>query len=119
MLGLDVHDLEALGEDYVGYDQTVQRSSQFGLNHLRLAKKLEPGFTLTVEPGIYFIPPLIDRWRTEGRFRQFIDYAALESFRNFGGVRIEDDVLITEDGYELLSADIPKGIAEIEEHMSR
>jgi Xaa-Pro aminopeptidase len=119
MLGLDVHDLEALGEDYVGYDQTVQRSSQFGLNHLRLAKKLEPGFVLTVEPGIYFIPPLIDRWRAEGRFRQFIDYAALESYRDFGGVRIEDDVLITRDGYELLSADIPKGIEEIEEHMSR
>jgi Xaa-Pro aminopeptidase len=115
MIGLDVHDMEDLGEDYVGYDDTVQRSSQFGLAYLRLAKKLEPGYVLTVEPGVYFIPALIDQWLADNKFRQFIDYEKLEEYRDFGGIRIEDDVLVTQVGNQVLGKSIPKTIRDIEE----
>jgi Xaa-Pro aminopeptidase len=115
MIGLDVHDMEDLGEDYVGYDHTVERSSQFGLAYLRLAKKLEPGNVLTVEPGIYFIPALIDQWAAENKFDQFIDYAKVEGYRDFGGIRIEDDILVTQDGCQVLGKSIPKTVAEVEE----
>jgi Xaa-Pro aminopeptidase len=118
MIGLDVHDMEGLGEDYVGYDETVKRSRQFGLAYLRMAKELKPGFVLTVEPGIYFIPPLIDHWKAEKRFTQFIDYARLEKYRNFTGIRIEDDVLITKDGSRVLGRSIPKKAGEIEKAMA-
>ena len=114
MMGLDVHDMENLGEDYVGYDDTVKRSDQFGLAFLRLARKLEPGFVLTVEPGIYFIPALIDQWKAEGKFKEFIDYKKVETYKDFGGIRIEDDVLVTEKGYRVLGKPIPKTVAEIE-----
>jgi len=114
MLGLDVHDMEGLGENYVGYDETVQRSEQFGLGYLRLARKLQPGFVLTVEPGIYFIPALYEKWRKEKKFKDFINYDRAEKFLDFGGVRIEDDVLVTRDGYRLLGPKIPKKISEIE-----
>ena len=115
MLGLDVHDMEALGEDFVGYDESVQRSEQFGLNYLRLAKILQPGYVLTVEPGIYFIPELIDMWKTQNKFPEFINYDMLQNYMDFGGVRIEDDILITEDGCRVLgSKPIPKTITEIE-----
>ncbi|GIV31014.1 MAG: Xaa-Pro aminopeptidase [Saprospiraceae bacterium] len=114
MLGLDVHDMEDLGENYVGYAGELERSTQFGTAYLRLARSLQPGFVLTVEPGIYFIPELIDQWRSEGRFKDFIDYEKLEAYRNFGGVRIEDDVLITDDGHRLLGKPIPKTIDEVE-----
>lgn len=114
MLGLDVHDMENLGENYVGYDQTVQRSNQFGLNYLRMARTLEPGFVLTVEPGIYFIPPLIGLWKKERKFIDFINYNQVEKFLDFGGVRIEDDVLVTESGHKVLGRKIPKKIGEIE-----
>ena len=115
MIGLDVHDMEDLGEDFVGYDHTVERSSQFGLAYLRLAKKLESGHVLTVEPGVYFIPALIDQWAAENKFDQFIDYTKVEEYRNFGGIRIEDDVLVTQDGSQVLGKSIPKTVEEVEE----
>jgi Xaa-Pro aminopeptidase len=118
MMGLDVHDMEDLGEDYVGYDETVQRSDQFGLASLRLAKELKPGFVLTVEPGIYFIPALIDLWKTENKFNDFIDYSKVEGFKGFGGIRIEDDVLVTNKNHRVLGKPIPKTIEEIEKRMS-
>ncbi len=114
MMGLDVHDMEPLGEDYVGYTDTIHRNPEFGWRYLRLAKPVEPGFVITVEPGIYFMPELIDRWRAEGKYRQFIDYARLEAYRHFGGIRIEDDILITADGCRVLGPPIPKTISEVE-----
>lgn len=114
MLGLDVHDMENLGENFVGYDETVKRSEQFGLGYLRLAKDLQPGFVLTVEPGIYFIPALIAKWKKERKYVNFINYSQAEKFLDFGGVRIEDDVLVTENGHKVLGPKIPKKIKEIE-----
>lgn len=114
MMGLDVHDMEPLGEDYVGYTDTIRRNPEFGWRYLRLAKPVEPGFVITVEPGIYFIPALIDRRRAEGKYDQFIDYGKVEAYRGFGGVRIEDDILITSDGCRILGPHIPKTIAEVE-----
>jgi len=114
MMGLDVHDMEDLG-DIVGYPEGESRSSQFGLNALRLARPLESGFVITIEPGVYFIPALIDRWRAEGRHAEFIRYDRLLAFRTFGGVRIEDDVLITESGSRVLGPPIPKSIEDLEE----
>ncbi len=119
MLGLDVHDMENLGENYVGYDHTVQRSSQFGLAFLRLARKLETGFVLTDEPGIYFIPALIDLWKSEGKHTDFINYNKLEAYRTFGGIRIEDDLLVTEVGCKVLGKPIPKTVTEIETEMQK
>lgn len=115
MMGTDVHDMEGLGEDNVGYDAHTQRASQFGTAFLRLGKKLKPGFVLTDEPGIYFIPALIDKFRSEGRFTDFIDYNKVEAYKDFGGIRIEDDVLVTESGSRILGKPIPKTIAEVEE----
>jgi Xaa-Pro aminopeptidase len=114
MLGLDVHDMESLGENYVGYSDTVKRSEQFGLAFLRFALPYKPGHVFTVEPGCYFIPQLIDQWKGEGRFREFINYEKADSYKDFGGARIEDDVLITENGYRLLGKPIPKTVSEIE-----
>jgi Xaa-Pro aminopeptidase len=114
MLGLDVHDMEDLGEDYVGYTDTIRRSRQFGTSHLRLARALEPGFVLTVEPGIYFIPELIDQWKTQGKFEDFIDYNKVENYRNFGGIRIEDNVLVHDAGKRVLGEPIAKTVEEVE-----
>lgn len=114
MIGLDVHDMEGLGENFVGYNKTVKRSDQFGLAYLRMAKELRPGFVLTVEPGIYFIPALIDKWKKEKKLKDFINYEKLEGYRNFGGIRIEDDVLVTEGGHRVLGKGIPKKRNEIE-----
>jgi Xaa-Pro aminopeptidase len=116
MIGLDVHDMENLGENYVGYAPGQERSTLMGLKSLRLARTLEVGFVLTIEPGIYFIPPLIDRWEAEGKFKDFINYARLRDFRNEGGCRIEDDFLITHNGARMLGAEVavPKTIAEVE-----
>lgn len=113
MMGLDAHDMENLGEERVGYGG-LKRSAQFGLKSLRLARPLEPGFVVTIEPGIYFIPELIDRWRAEGRFRDFIAWDRVESYRDFGGLRNEEDFLILADGARRLGKAKPKGIAEIE-----
>ncbi|MCU0237596.1 MAG: aminopeptidase P family protein [Acidobacteria bacterium] len=114
MMGLDVHDMEDLGEVHVGYDDKTQRSRQFGLAYLRLARKLEPGHVLTVEPGIYFIPALIDQWQAEKKHAAFIRYEKVEKFRSFGGMRIEDDVLVTPRGCRVLGTPIPKTVAEVE-----
>lgn len=117
-LGLDVHDMEALGEDHVGYDQESRRGDQFGLCYLRLAKRLRAGMVLTVEPGIYFMPALIDRWRAERRHEQYIRYARLETYRDAGGMRIEDVVCVGADGARVLGAPIPKTVAQVEAAMS-
>jgi Xaa-Pro aminopeptidase len=114
MMGLDVHDMEGLGENFVGYNEEVKRSDQFGLAFLRFALPYKPGHVFTVEPGCYFIPELIDLWNSEGKHKEFIDYGKVEKWRDFGGVRIEDDVLITEKGHKLLGKPIPKTIKEIE-----
>ncbi len=114
MLGLDVHDMEGLGEDYVGYDDKYKRIQKFGIGFLRLAKPLQPGYVLTVEPGIYFIPELINQWQAAGKFKDFINYDKVEKFKDFGGIRIEDDVLITETGAKVLGKPIPKAIDDVE-----
>jgi Xaa-Pro aminopeptidase len=114
MIGLDVHDLEGLGENNVGYDDTVQRSTQFGTAYLRMARALKPGYVITVEPGIYFIPELIDMWQAEGKFKDFINYNKLEPYRNFTGIRIEDNVLITNEGPVVLGPPIPKERKDVE-----
>jgi len=107
-LGLDVHDMENLGEDNVGYDETVRRSAQFGLRGLRMAKTLKPGHVITDEPGVYFIPALIDKWKAEKQHLDFINYSKLDAYRTFGGIRIEDNVLVTKDGCRVLGKKIPK-----------
>lgn len=119
MIGLDVHDMEDLGENNVGYDKTVERSKQFGLAYLRMAKELKPGYVITVEPGIYFIPALIDKWKNENKFPEFIDYAKVEKFKGFGGIRIEDDVQVTPGGSRVLGKPIPKTVEEIEKIMGK
>lgn len=113
MLGLDAHDMEDLGEEHVGYEG-FQRSPQFGLCYLRMAKPLRPGFVMTCEPGIYIIPALIDLWKAERRHEQFINYSLLEQYRDFGGIRIEDDILITDSGCRLLGKPVPKTIEAVE-----
>jgi Xaa-Pro aminopeptidase len=114
MMGFDVHDMENIGEDIVGYGPGEERSSQFGLGYLRLARRLEPGFVITVEPGLYFIPALIDAWKAEGRHTAFINYAEVEKFRDARGCRIEDDVLVTPTDSRVLGPAIPKTIADVE-----
>jgi Xaa-Pro aminopeptidase/Xaa-Pro dipeptidase len=117
-IGLDVHDMEALGEDLVGYDATVRRSELFGLRNLRMAKRLKPGMVVTVEPGLYFIPRLIDRWESEGRHREFIDYQRVRSFLHVHGIRIEDDVLVTAGAPRVLGPGIAKETGEVEAALS-
>ncbi len=117
MMGLDVHDMENLGENYVGYTDTLKRSDQFGLAYLRMGRELEPGFVMTIEPGCYFIPALIEKWKSEKKFLQFINYSKAESYLGFGGVRIEDDILITDTGSRLLGTPIPKSSEAVEETM--
>jgi len=114
MLGLDVHDMENLGETHVGYDRGIERSRQFGLAYLRMARELCPGHVLTVEPGIYFIPALIDDWESKKKFPEFINYGRIARFRDFGGIRIEDNVLVTAGGRRVLGPIIPKEPADIE-----
>ncbi len=118
MMGLDVHDMEGLGEDDVGYSGALKRSDQFGLAYLRMGRELEPGFVMTNEPGCYFIPVLIEQWKAEKRFEQFINYRAVEPYLGFGGVRIEDDVLVTASGSRVLGSPIPKTVEEVEETMN-
>jgi len=119
MMGLDVHDMEDVGENFVGYDKPNQRSEQFGTAYLRLARKLQTGFVLTVEPGIYFIPALIDKWNEERLNSQFINFDKVNEYRNFGGIRLEDDILVTETGHRLLGKNrIPITINEVEKTIS-
>lgn len=118
MIGLDVHDMEDLGEDFIGYDQDIIRSKQFGLKSLRYGKRLSPGNVLTVEPGLYFIPELIDMWSADKKHEEFICYNKLQTYRNFGGIRIEDNYVITESGKKLLGPPIPKSIKDVEFIMS-
>lgn len=113
MMGLDVHDMEDLGEVYVGYDGEP-KSTQFGLKSLRLGRKLEPGFVLTIEPGIYFIPELIDQWRAKNHNADYINYDKVEQYKTFGGLRNEENFLITGDGCELLGKPKPKSITDVE-----
>ena len=114
MMGLDVHDMEALGENFVGYNDEVKRSGQFGTAYLRFALPYKPGHVFTVEPGCYFIPELIDMWKSEGKFKDFINYSKLDAYMSIGGIRIEDNVLITDKGHKLLGKPIPKTVKEIE-----
>ncbi len=114
MMGLDVHDMEDLGENHVGYDDEIKRSEIFGTAFLRLGRRLQEGFVLTVEPGIYFIPALIEKWAGERKFKEFINYDKAQEYIGFGGVRIEDDVLVTGSGYRILGKPIPKLIDEVE-----
>jgi Xaa-Pro aminopeptidase len=110
--------MEDLGENYVGYDDEVSRIDQFGTAYLRLGRRLEPGFVITDEPGIYFIPALIDQWKSEKINASFINYDKLEEYRSFGGIRIEDDLLITDKGARLLGKKrIPATTEEIENTM--
>lgn len=119
-MGLDVHDMEDLGENYVGYDEQTQRSTQFGLASLRMGKRLKPGNVITVEPGIYFIPALIDKWKAEGINKDFINFDALESYRTFGGIRLEDDIVITANGCKLLgSKRLPITVEDVEREMAQ
>jgi Xaa-Pro aminopeptidase len=113
MMGLDVHDMEDLGEVYVGYEGKP-KSTQFGLKSLRLARPLRPDFVLTVEPGIYFIPQLIDQWRAERRLTDFLDYDRIEAWKDFGGIRNEENALITKDGHLILGKRKPLTIEEVE-----
>jgi Xaa-Pro aminopeptidase len=114
MMGLDVHDMENLGEEYVGYTNVLKKSTQFGIKSLRLGRALETGFVLTVEPGVYIIPTLIDKWKAEKKHLDFINYDILETYRDFSGIRIEEDLLITTEGSRLLGKVLPKTISEIE-----
>lgn len=114
MMGLDVHDMEDLGEQYVGYSEGMLKRKEFGLKSLRLGRELEAGFVLTVEPGLYFIPELMDMWQGQGKLRDFINYDKLDAFRNFGGARVEENFLITENGYQLLGDPLIKSVADIE-----
>ncbi len=115
MMGLDVHDMENLGEEYIGYTDELKKSKEFGLKSLRLGRALEPGFVVTVEPGLYFIPELMDRWAAEKKHEQFINYGKVFAYKNFGGIRIEDDYLITANGSSLLGSDkLPRIAEEVE-----
>lgn len=113
MMGLDVHDMEDLGEVWVGYEGQP-KSKQFGLKSLRLAKPLQVGHVFTIEPGIYFIPELIDLWRSQNKFNEFIRWEKVNSYRNFGGIRNEEDFVMTQNGAQLLGKPKPKTIAEVE-----
>lgn len=113
MMGLDVHDMEDLGEIWVGYDGQP-KSTQFGLKSLRLAKPLQEGHVFTIEPGIYFIPELIDLWRSQNKFNEFINWEKVNSYRNFGGIRNEEDFVMTKNGAKLLGKPKPKTIDDVE-----
>lgn len=106
--------MEDLGETHVGYSDAVKRSDQFGLAYLRMAKELKPGQVLTVEPGLYFIPALVAKWKAEKKFPEYIVYAKAEKFLDFGGCRIEDNVLVTKAGARVLGKKIPKTVDEVE-----
>ena len=119
MMGMDVHDMEGLGQIYVGFDEETRPNlEQFGTNCLRMGRKLEEGFVLTDEPGIYFIPALIDDWKASGHCKEFLNFEKLETYKDFGGIRIEDDILITKDGCRFMGTKrIPYHPNDMEEFM--
>ncbi|MEF9985832.1 MAG: aminopeptidase P family protein [Bacteroidales bacterium] len=118
-MGLDVHDMEDLGQIYVGYDDTYKPSTQFGLASLRMGKMLHPGHVLTVEPGCYFIPALIEQWKNAGTNAQFINFDKLKEYSTFGGIRLEDDIVVTEKGCKLLGDKrLPITTEEVESEMA-
>lgn len=117
MLGLDVHDMEDLGQIYVGYDSETRPVDQFGTAYLRMGRKLQPGFVITNEPGIYFIPALIEKWKAEKINADFINFDRLESYLDFGGIRLEDDILVTDTGCEIIGDRIPITPDEVEDLM--
>jgi Xaa-Pro aminopeptidase len=119
MMGLDVHDMEDLGQVYVGYDENTRPSTIFGTSSLRMGRELKEGYVLTNEPGIYFIPELIDIWKKEKKFENYINYHKVEEYRNFGGIRLEDDILITGEGSRILGKKrIPISVEDVENYMS-
>ena len=119
-LGLDVHDMEDLGENYVGYNDQIVRATQFGLRSLRMGKELKVGHALTVEPGIYFIPALIEKWKRDNTNAEFINFDKLTAYYDFGGIRLEDDILITPNGCRLLgSKRLPITVEDVEREMSK
>jgi Xaa-Pro aminopeptidase len=120
MMGMDVHDMEGLGQIYVGFDEETRPNlEQFGTNCLRMGRRLQEGFVLTDEPGIYFIPALIDEWKAKGHCKEFLCFDKIEAYKDFGGIRIEDDVLITADGCRFLgSKRIPYHPKELETFMA-
>ena len=115
LIGLDVHDMENFGEEYIGYTVDLKKSDEFGLKSLRLGKALQEGYTVTIEPGLYLIPELMDKKKAEGLHRDFINYDLLEKFRDFGGIRLEDNFVIRKDGAELLGTPLARTSSEIEE----
>lgn len=115
MMGLDTHDMENLGEEYVGYNEAIKKSTQFGLKSLRLAKPLEEGFVVTVEPGLYFNPAFIDEWEANNQLGSFINYDKLKAYRSLSGIRIEEDFVITRNGSSMLGDPLAKTADEIEE----
>jgi len=117
MLGLDVHDMEDFGQIYVGYDDEIRPVNQFGTANLRMGRKLQPGFVITNEPGIYFIPALIEKWKAEKINTDFINFDRLENYLDFGGIRLEDDILVTETGSEIIGDRIPITPDEVEAMM--
>lgn len=118
MMGLDVHDMENLGQIYVGYDDVTRPISQFGTSSLRMGRKLEEGFVITDEPGCYFIPALIDQWKQQGMHKDFLVYDEIEKFKDFGGIRLEDDLLITAEGSRFLGDKrTPITVEEVENMM--
>lgn len=119
MIGLDVHDMENLGEDFVGYNDTYHRSDIFGTCNLRMARTLEPNMVITVEPGIYFIPKLIEMWKAEKHLIDFINYEKVMEYLDFGGIRIEDCVCVTETGHKVLGPHLPKGVTELQEMLGK
>jgi len=114
MIGLDVHDMEDLGENNFAYTDEITRSEQFGTANLRLGRPLEKGYVITIEPGLYFIPALFEQWKQEKKFMDFIRYSEVEKYLGFGGIRIEDNLEVTTNGYRVLGKPIPKTIQEIE-----
>jgi len=115
MMGLDVHDMEDLGENFVGYDEETTRSTQFGTAYLRLGRKLQSGFVLTVEPGIYFIPALIDKWKKENINHNFLNFDKIMEYIDFGGIRLEDDILVTDSGCRQIGSQrIPVSVEDVE-----
>jgi Xaa-Pro aminopeptidase len=118
LMGLDVHDMENLGEQYVGYCG-VPKSKQFGLKSLRLGRELKPGFVITIEPGIYFIPELIDLWKQNGTNKDYINFDKVNEYRNFGGIRNEEDILITETGHRILGKPLAKSIEDVESERAK